>query len=116
MDMKRRLEVMKEIEAANKKHLEEWKAAMQSDGLHNFYFTFGTDTHYPYGYDDYVLIRCEDAEQACKLFDAVHKPRHEGVMNCAFMYGEEEWDYVVKKQYEDRAPVETIIISRTGSR
>ena len=33
MDMKRKLEVMKEIEESNRKHYEEWKEAQQLDPL-----------------------------------------------------------------------------------
>lgn len=108
--MKRKLEVMREIDAANKKHLEDWKAAQPK----NFYFTFGTDPRYPFGYNDYVLILCKDARTACKLFDAVHPPRTEGIMNCAFMYGEEQWEKGVKEHYQGREPIE--VISVTGSR
>ena len=113
MNTKQRLEVMKEIETANKRHVEEWK---QKDSMQNFYFTFGTDPQFPFGYHDYVLIRCADAEQACKLFDAMHKPQHEGLMNCAFMYSEAQWEKNVKIHYKGREPAELIVVSRPGSR
>lgn len=83
--------------------------------MQNFYFTFGTDPQYPYGINDYVLIRCPDAGTACKLFNAIHpkRPTH-NVMNCAFMYNETQWEMGVKKHYTGREPVETITISRAG--
>lgn len=112
MDIKRKLEVMKEIDEANKRHLEEWREQMGK----NFYFTFGSDPAYPYGRDDYVKITCADEGTACKLFNALHpkRPGH-NVMNCAFMYNQIQWDSEVKQWYEGREPIQEVTVI-TGSR
>lgn len=115
MDMKRKLEVMEEINDANKRHVEEWK--QEQEAPHNFYFTFGTDPLFPYGYHDYVLIRCRDESDACRLFNArfPKRPGH-NVMNCAFMYNEAQWEKSVKQHYADREPAESIIVMKPGNR
>lgn len=109
MDIKKELQVMKEIDAANKHHLEEWRERMG----HGFYFTFGTDPQYPFGVNDYVLIRCKDGKTACSLFNALH-PKRPGsdCMNCAFVYSEEEWEHSVKQYYVGREPIESVIVER----
>lgn len=113
MDTKRKLGVMREIEAANKRHVEEWKHEQTG---RNFYFTFGSDLEYPFGRDDYVRITCRDMGTACKLFNALH-PRRLGsnAMNCAFMYDQQAWDRGVKQHYEGREPIESVTVE-TGSR
>lgn len=112
MDIKRELEIMKEIDMANKRHLEEWRERM---GM-SFYFTFGSDPEYPFGRDDYVRITCKNAETACKLFNALH-PKRPGsdAMNCAFMYDQYAWDRDVKQWYKGREPIEEVAV-RIGSR
>ena len=109
MDTSKALQIMKEIDEANKSHLEEWRDRMG----HSFYFTFGSDPQYPFGRDDYVRITCADAGTACKLFNALH-PKRPGsdCMNCAFMYDQSRWDAEVKRWYEGREPIESVIVDR----
>ena len=80
--------------------------------MKKFYFTFGTDSQFPYGINDYVLVEAEDLDQACSLFDAVHPPRHPGVCNCAFFYSEESFDKFRDQYYKDVSPVERIAVTR----
>ncbi len=114
MDIKSKLEIMDQEKEANKRHVEEWK--IQKENIHSFYFTFGTDPLFPYGYHDYVLIMCSNEGEACKLFNALH-PKRTGsnVMNCAFMYNEAQWEKGVKQHYVGRDPIEQIIVVRSGN-
>ena len=115
MDIRQKLELMEQEKEANKRHFEEWKKQMTN--VHSFYFTFGTDPLFPYGYHDYVLIICRDESEACKLFNTLHPKRlGSNVMNCAFMYNETQWELNTKKYYAGRDPVETIIVTRTRNR
>lgn len=77
--------------------------------MKEFYFTFGTDPAYPYGIDDYVLVRAEDQAEARRKFKAVH-PNRPGspCINCAFVYTQEEFDSFRDKYYKDVSPAETI--------
>lgn len=111
MDVKRELEVMKEVKEANERHLQEWRDRMGR----NFYFTFGSDPEYPFGRDDYVRITCRDAGTACNLFNALY-PKRPGsdAMNCAFMYDQSAWDRDVKQWYEGREPIESVTVETGG--
>ena len=83
----------------------------------NFYFTFGSDPQFPYGRDDYVLVQCKDMGEAYKLFKAIHPNRPlTNTLNCAFVYNEQQWQTGARKYYEGQDPIETIAVSRTGSR
>ncbi len=83
--------------------------------MNNYYITFGSDTKFPYGKNDYVLVRCHTMNQAYRLFDAVFPPRDgRNISNCAFVYDESEWNESVQKYYKGCEPsaVITVDISR----
>lgn len=77
--------------------------------MKEFYFTFGTDPAYPYGINDYVLVRAENGNEACEKFKAKHpnRPRSRFI-NCAFIYTQEEFDSFREKYYKGVEPAETI--------
>ena len=80
--------------------------------MENFYFTFGSDPEFPYGRDDYVLIKADDVGTAVGLFRAVHPNRPKSnCLNCAFMYNEAQWE-LTKQYYIGVDPIETISIER----
>lgn len=84
--------------------------------MENIYFTFGTDPRFPFGQNDYVVVRCDDIDTACDLFNAVH-PKRPGsnAVNCAFIYHEDVWERHCKQHYKGREPVETITVNRAGA-
>lgn len=57
--------------------------------MSNFYFTYGIEGHPFVG--GWTMVGANDAEQACALFRAVHPDKTEGVLNCAFVYSEEDF-------------------------
>ena len=79
--------------------------------MKNYYFTFGTDPQYPYGINDYVLIRAENIRDAQLLFKERH-PNRPGTdcLNYAFSYSEKEFigDGILGRFYGNREPVEII--------
>lgn len=77
--------------------------------MKEFYFTFGTDPAYPYGIDDYVLVRAGSYNEACEKFKAKH-PNRPGskFINCAFIYSRKEFDKFRDKYYKGIEPAETI--------
>ena len=75
------------------------------------YFTFGTDPLYPYHIGDYVVVEAENVNDACLLFNMVHPPRHDDVVNCAFIYSERKFNEFRDKYYKDVEPAEIISIS-----
>lgn len=81
--------------------------------MQSFYFTFGSDPEFPFGWNDYVLIQCANEGEACRLFNAVFPKRPKSnCMNCAFMYNKLQWERGVKTHYEGREPAASIIVSR----
>lgn len=61
-----------------------------------FYFTYGTDPGYPFE-GGYTLIFADNVKEAIKLFRKRHPDRHEGVVNCAFIYTAGEFEEAFKK-------------------
>ena len=54
-----------------------------------FYFSFGTSEHFPHQMG-WVEVRAKDRMEACEMFSS-HYPKHDGLINCAFVYDEREW-------------------------
>ena len=74
------------------------------------YFTFGTDPAFPFGINDYVIVEAPSISKACDLFNMIHPPRHDNVVNCAFFYSEERFNEFRDKYYKDVLPAETITL------
>ena len=80
--------------------------------MKKFYFTFGTDPLYPYGINDYVVVEANGINEACCLFNLVHPPREgSDLVNCAFIYGEEQFYRNCAKYYPDTQPKEFISLN-----
>lgn len=76
------------------------------DTYKKFYFTFGSDSAYPYGIDDYVVVLAKNIYEAQMAFKALH-PNRPGSdsLNYAFDYNEKTWE---AQYYGDNPPVEVI--------
>ena len=61
--------------------------------MKTFYFTFGSDHRFPFC-RGWIEIHAENKAQACAVFRAYFPDKNEGILNCAFVYGQEEWDRV----------------------
>ena len=54
-----------------------------------FYFTYGS-TGMPYD-SGWTIIEAPDKQTACGIFRAFHPDKIKGVLNCAFVYSEDEF-------------------------
>ena len=58
--------------------------------MNRFYFTYGTSETMPFR-GGWTEVIADTKEQAINIFNIIHKPRHEGIVNCSFIYTEEEF-------------------------
>ena len=79
------------------------------DGAHSWFYTFGTDSQFPFGIEEYVEVHADNANQADQKFKS-RFPCREGstLLNCAFIYGEEKWKEVYREHYNGRKPARVI--------
>lgn len=56
----------------------------------NFYFTFGSAPGFPFN-RGWVEIQAPDISKACDIFNVIFPPRRKGVLNCAFVYTEDQF-------------------------
>ena len=65
-----------------------------------FYFTFGSDPEFPYGFGEFVEIEASDEDEAREVFRAVFPSRPGSqFLNCSSVYSEFEWVQRVKEKY-----------------
>lgn len=55
-----------------------------------FYFTYGTDKRYPFQ-GGWTEVEAGDANEACRIFRSFHPDRTKGIVNCASIYSEEQF-------------------------
>lgn len=60
------------------------------DKMSKFYFTYGTDKRYPFQ-GGWTEVEAGDADEACRIFRSFHPDRTKGIVNCAFIYSEEQF-------------------------
>ena len=58
--------------------------------MNRYFYTFGSDPGFPY-HDGWVEVRAESWDEAHQMFRAKFLDRHEGILNCAFFFDEEQW-------------------------
>ena len=58
--------------------------------MNRYFYTFGSDPGFPY-HNGWVEVRAESWDKANQMFRAKFPDRHEGTLNCAFFYDEEQW-------------------------
>lgn len=69
--------------------------------LQRFYFTYGTDSYYPFQ-GGWTLVYANSKEQAIKTFKEYH-PNRDGspFINCAFIYTQDEFEKTEMYENED---------------
>lgn len=74
-----------------------------------FYFTFGTDPLFPHVENEFVEVQAESRNEAYHKFLGVY-PKRPGsnLLNCAFVYREQEFNKFRDKYYGGKKPVKTI--------
>lgn len=58
--------------------------------MNSYYYTFGTDERYPYQ-GGWIQVFAETMKEANQLFRKYYPDRHEGILNCAMVYEQEEF-------------------------
>lgn len=57
----------------------------------SYYFTFGSSSEFPYR-NGYLIVKAYNKSDAVSIFRSYFPDRTEGVVNCAFIYNQEEWE------------------------
>lgn len=74
-----------------------------------FFYTFGTDSKFPHGERDYVVVVAENSKEADRKFKEVYPSRSgSNLLNCAFVYNEEQFDRLRDKYYMGIEPIRVI--------
>ena len=61
--------------------------------MKNYYFTFGSSPNYPFQ-NGWVMIQAPSRTAAIQIYNAYYPPKTRGLVNCAFIYEEEEFKRV----------------------
>lgn len=80
--------------ASKPKPLSEWeifKNPPAYDMPETFYFTFGSDEHFPHQ-NGWVEVKADDCTAAIAKFRAAYPDRHKGIVNCSFFYDSKQWE------------------------
>ena len=87
---------------------------MKADQMQNYYFTFGSDRRFPFGMNEYVIVRAESLTKACELFKAVWPPRPGSTLvNCAGIYDQDQWNQIKPKYYRGCDPSAYVVQGRS---
>lgn len=73
-----------------------------------FYFTFGSDPCFPWGRKDYVVVDGKDRSDAVSKYNRKYPPRHDNLVNCAFIYPWAEFRGIKSKYYRNVGPADVI--------
>lgn len=65
--------------------------------MNKFYFTFGPSLTFPFQ-NGWVEVQAPTKKAAIQVFNAYYPERHEGCVNCAFIYTEEEFKKTIMYQ------------------
>lgn len=67
-------------------------ATTEISGTPKWYYTFGSDEQFPFQHG-WIVIEAGSQKEADTIFREhfPDRPGHEGILNCAFVYTEEQW-------------------------
>lgn len=79
--------------------------------MERLYFTFGSDSNFPYGRDDYVIAIGKTREDCISAYMDKYPPREPGskVINCADFYDQAHWDKLKNQYFKDVQPKEILV-------
>lgn len=75
--------------------------------IEKFYFTFGSDSGFPYQ-KTYLIVIAETKQEAIRKFREKYPDRHKNTFNCSFVYSEEQWNGSLNQKYYPEEPAEII--------
>ena len=73
--------------------------------MKKYYFTFGSWEQFPYQ-NGYLIVQADSRNDAIAKYRAKHPDINEGIVNCAFIYSEEQFSFDC---YKGRQPFEVIV-------
>jgi hypothetical protein len=59
--------------------------------MNKYYFTFGTADYFPFK-GGWVEVMANSEQEAIKIYNDSYPPSHEGTINCAFVYEQNEFE------------------------
>lgn len=75
-------------------------------GRKRYFYTFGTDPQFPYGIEEFVEVHADTANQANPKFKIAFPCRPGStLLNCAFVYNEDEWKQIWEQDYNGKKPI-----------
>ncbi len=62
--------------------------------MNKYYFSFGSDPAFPFQ-GGYLIVEAPTMQDACEVFRKYYpdRPNHTGILNCAFVYDEDDFMY-----------------------
>lgn len=72
-----------------------------------FYYTFGSASQFPY-HNTYLVVIADSEKEADEKFRKKYPDRHEGILNCAFVYPENRWEGSLNQISYPSEPAEII--------
>ena len=77
--------------------------------MDKFYFTFGSDPEYPFGFSEYVVVLADGWDEACDKFQNKYPSRPGSwLINCACIYTQKSWDRGIWTYYSGMEPSDII--------
>lgn len=83
------------------------------DQKETFYFSFGNSDAFPFRLG-WVEVKAPDEAQAIQLFRSHYPDRNPGVVNCSFIYTDEEWRHTSMGKGEEKSQVCHRVITEYG--
>lgn len=75
--------------------------------MSKYYFTFGSNPQFPYQCT-YLVVIAGNKKEAVRKFQQKYPNRHTNVINCSFVYSEEEWHGSLNEKTYPKEPAEII--------
>lgn len=88
-----------EVESEDVESMSGYKTTINTirlvDDSKKYYFTFGSSEQFPYQYG-YLIVCADSKSEAVGKYRAKYPDVNEGIVNCSFIYSQEEWEHAMK--------------------
>jgi len=78
------------------------------EGNHPWYFTYGSDSNYPFTRGEYVVVQAPSYADAIAEYQKKYPNRVAETVNAAFIYSQEEWNSIYLEHYNGISPADVI--------
>lgn len=76
--------------------------------MNKYYFTFGTAEHFPFKAKEYLVVCASSMNEAAKIFRTNYPDHTPGLLNCAFVYDEKQFEPIKEKIFYSGEPVKVL--------